>query len=174
MLAYQENGSFTTEIFERWAFEVFFPEMQRRRERYNYDGEILLILDGFGPHSSDEFLNGCTENGVIPLPIPPHSSDQTQMLDLGIFGVQKTRMQRMRYDSELNKQTIQIMKIVDSFTQAATISNVVSAFRSGGIVSTYDEESGFMIPRVERSEARCVRHWVYQASSPNKTGVSIE
>ena len=174
MLAYQENGSFTTEIFERWAFEVFFPEMQRRRERYNYDGEILLILDGFGPHSSDEFLNGCTENGVIPLPIPPHSGDQTQMLDLGIFGVQKTRMQRTRHDSELNKQTIQIMKIVDSFTQAATISNVVSAFRSGGIVSTYDEEAGFMIPRVELSEARCVRHWVYQASSPNKTWVSIE
>ena len=83
-------------------------------------------------------------------------------------------MQRMRYDSELNKQTIQIMKIVDSFTQAATISNVVSAFRSGGIASTYDEEAGFMIPRVELSEARCVRHWVYQASSPNKTWVSIE
>ena len=27
MLAYQENGFFTIEIFERWAFEVFFPEI---------------------------------------------------------------------------------------------------------------------------------------------------
>ena len=116
----------------------------------------------------------CTENGVIPLPLPPHSSDQCQPLDLGIFHVQKLRSSRMSVDKTLSTQTQQIIRMIDSFRQATTISNVISAFRVAGIKNTYDRRTNMLVPRVDRSEAIKVRHWVYTTSSiPNKQRIKL-
>ena len=158
-MGYQESGFFTTEHFLNWAFNYFFPAIRKRREEYNYHGECLLIIDGFGPHENDDFLTGCTEEGIIPLQLAPHSSDQTQPLDIGIFGVQKAKMARMSTPSGLSPQTSQLIRIIDSFAQTATISNVISAFKGAGIVSTFDAESGYLFPKVDRSFATKVRHW---------------
>lgn len=158
-ILYSESGFFSTELFDKWAFNYFFPEMLRKRETYDYQGEILLILDGFGAHDSDDFLTACTENGIIPLFLAPHSSDQTQPLDIGIFGVQKSKMGRMQVPSGLSEQSAQLIKILDSFHQTATISNIISAFNGAGIVSKYHPEHG-LIPRVVRAQAIKVRHWV--------------
>lgn len=154
-----DSGFFATEQFLTWAFECFFPEIRKKREEYKYKGECLLILDGFGPHENDEFLNACTDEGIIPLPLAPHSSDQTQPLDIGIFAVQKYKMNKMTVPEDLSQQSSQLIRIVDSFTQAATISNIMSAFRGAGIVSSYDTNLGLM-PRVDRASAKKVRYWV--------------
>ena len=170
---YSETGFFSTELFEKWAFEYFFPEVRQRREKYKYSGECVLILDGFGPHDSDTFLNACSEEGIIPLFLAPHSSDQTQPLDIGFFGVQKGKMSRITVPSGLSQQTAQIIRIIDSFRQTSTISNIISAFRGAGIVSSYHPDHG-LIPRVARSEAIRVRHWVnIQNDSFNKKRVHL-
>ena len=144
---------------------------------FNYHGEALLILDGFGPHDCDEFLDLCSENGVIVFPLPPHSSDQCQPLDLGIFHVQKSRMQRMTVDTSLCAQTIQIIKMLDSFEQATTVSNVVSVFRAVGILSKYDDESQMLMPYVDKSFAKKVRHWNHEEEKVfehNKKRISVD
>ena len=59
-------------------------------------------------------------------------------------------MTRMSLPEGLNKQSAQLIKIIDSFRQSSTISNVIASFRGAGIVSTYTTEYG-LIPRVDRS-----------------------
>ena len=172
---HQENGFYDTEAFCTWADTMFFPELRRLREKYEYAGESVCIIDGFGPHDCDWFLDSCTENGVIPLPLPPHSSDQCQPLDLGIFHLQKSKSSRMTVDKSLSAQTQQIIRMIDSFKQATTISNVISAFRVAGIKSTYDSKRNMLIPKVDRTEAIKVRHWAYTTSSmPNKQRIKLE
>ena len=48
---------------------------------------MCSFLDGFGPHDLDNFLDACSEEGIIPMFLVPHSGDQTQPLDIGLFGV---------------------------------------------------------------------------------------
>ena len=117
-MSFLESGFFTTDHFLKWAFEYFFPEIERRRQYCEYTGECLLILDGFGPHECDEFLSQCTANGIITVPLAPHSSDQTQPLDIGIFGVQKAKIGRMAVPSSLSPQSAQLVRILDSFLLA--------------------------------------------------------
>ena len=124
---YSETGFFSTELFEKWAFEYFFPEVRQRRKKYNYSRKF----------------------------------------------VQKGKMSRITVPSGLSQQTAQIIRIIDSFRQTSTISNIISAFRGAGIVSSYHPDHG-LIPRVARSEAIRVRHWVnIQNDSFNKKRVHL-
>ncbi len=158
-ICYSESGFFSTDLYLKCAYEYFFPEVEKKREKYKYTGECILILNGFGPHDNDIFLDECSKNGIIPFFLPPHSSDQTQPLDIGIFAVQKTKMNRIFVPSGLSQQSSQLIKIIDSFRQTSTISNVISAFRGAGIVSSFDKEYG-LVAKVDRSQAIKVRHWV--------------
>ena len=55
----------------------FIIEMRERRNRFNYDWQILLIIDGFGIHDCDEFRDL-----------------QTQFLDLLILGFGRKKFSR--------------------------------------------------------------------------------
>ena len=85
----QENGFINSKSFSYWAETVFMPELNRRRQKYNYFSEAVLLLDGCAPHTSDCFLDECTFQKVFPFFEPAGSSDQVQSLDLGIFAIQK-------------------------------------------------------------------------------------
>ena len=65
----------------------------------------------------------------------------------------------MVVDTNLSNHTIQIIKILDSFNQASSPSNVVSAFRGDGIRSKNDPEKEFLMLYIDRSCATKVRHW---------------
>jgi hypothetical protein len=60
-----------------------------------------LILDGHGSYLTAEFDRTCTENNIIPVCMPPHSSHLLQPLDVSRFAVIKRKYgqlveQRMR------------------------------------------------------------------------------
>lgn len=148
-----------------WAEKNFFPYIEAQREYYDYTGESLVILDGFGPHDCDAFLDECSYKGIIVLPLPPHSSDQCQPLDLGIFHVQKGRMQRLYIDPKLSPQTQQLIKMLDSLKQVCITSNVVNAFKCTGIKSKYDKEKQMFFPYFDRSSASKVRHFNFTNDS---------
>jgi hypothetical protein len=52
-------------------------------------GKRLLVLDGHESHHSAEFEDYCTENNIITLCMPAHSSHLLQPLDVGCFSVLK-------------------------------------------------------------------------------------
>ena len=74
-------------------------------------------MNGFSAHQHEKFIDECEERNIKVIFLAPHSSDQTQMLDLGIFGVQKQLMLNIRIPHDnLNWQTMQVIKIYDSYS----------------------------------------------------------
>ena len=69
----------------------------------------------------------------------PGTSDQVQTLDLGMFGVQK-KIKTHRRSIQLNKAENHIVGVVNSWIQATTPSNVVSAFNQAGIYVESNDE----------------------------------
>ncbi|KAJ5655071.1 hypothetical protein N7490_002074 [Penicillium lividum] len=79
------NGWTTDEIGLRWLQNLFIPSTNSRiHGRFR-----LLILDGHGSHLTPQFDRICTENDIIPLCMPAHSSHLLQPLDVGCFAVLK-------------------------------------------------------------------------------------
>ena len=157
--ARNDTGYMTSQLFTEWSEQSFFPELRRRRDRAGYDGPILLILDGFGCHHGERFQDACEENNVVLAFIPPHTSDQVQPCDLGIFANQKRWQNCVRVDEDLNRQTKQVIRIIDSFRMATTLKNVTGAFRKSGIVTYVSEETGVLMARVDTRYATRVRHF---------------
>ena len=159
--ARSEKGFMTTFLFNEWAEKTFIPEMRRKRADHRYDGPALLLLDGFGCHHCDAFLRMMEEENIAVVFFPPHTSDQIQPCDLGIFSNQKRWQGNIRVDDGLNKQTKQVIRIVDSYRMATTAKNVVSAFRKGGIVTYVDRDKMQLKVRVDVGKATAVRHYAH-------------
>ena len=156
---HSETGFMNTALFLFWAEHAFLPEVRDRRAKLNYSGPALLLLDGFGVHHSAAFEAMCEEENIILLFYPPHSSDQLQPCDLGLFANQKRWSGNITVDSRLNRQTKQAIKILDSLRMAATPKNITGAFRKSGIVNRYDTDSGQLVAHVDRPSATAVRHY---------------
>ena len=160
-----DSGFMNQELFLDWAKGSFIPEMRAKRAWHHYDGVILLLMDGFGVHDCDQFRELLSAENIHPLLFPPHSSDQTQFLDLLIFGLQKAEMQQMRISTNYNSQTQQVIKVLDSWRRVTTPRNVISAFRRGGLAVHWNAEENKLVATVDRSQARSVRHFSIGTSS---------
>ena len=80
-----QNGWTTDEISLRWLQKLFIPSTNSRTQgRYR-----LLVLDGHGSHLTPQFDQICSENEIIPICMPPHSSHLLQPLDIGCFAILK-------------------------------------------------------------------------------------
>jgi hypothetical protein len=135
MYTLQEFGFITRNLFDRWVRETLFPYIATTRERLRYDGPALVIFDGCSCHRSEWFCAASMKFGVELGSLPPHSSDQTQALDLGIFAIQKDEAARTRSSSRLNPQTQQLVKMLNGYHKACCRNNITSASRRACIVT---------------------------------------
>ncbi len=136
----QEHGFINSEIFAYWADHVFFPELARKREKFNYHGLAVLTMDGCTAHNSEYFLDECTFRDTYPFFEEPGTSDQVQALDLGIFGVQKQIKTHYNGAVQLGMTENNIVGVVNSWMQATTPSNVISAFNQAGVFVESNDE----------------------------------
>lgn len=162
----QENGFFEAGLFGRWAEEVVVPEDEKRRAEHEYKEAFALLMDGASVHNSDWFDELCFEHGIFIVILPAHSTEITQLLDLVIFSVAKALIRRIHIEEELNKQTQQIIKMINSYHQACTISNILSAFQAAGITHYYDLENNTSKVRVSRENARRVMDFLVHGILP--------
>ena len=141
MVGVSENGWTTDEIGLTWLKKLFGPFTERRKVgRYR-----LLILDGHGSHVTAEFDRYCTENDIIVLCMPPHSSHLLQPLDVACFAVLK-RSYGLAVQAQMWAGINHIDK--DDFLQlylqarAATYSSstIQSGFRATGLVPFEPDE----------------------------------
>ena len=135
----------------------------------DYDGLILLIMDGFSCHQSDRFLELCEPENIVCRLIHPHTSDQLQPVVLGIFAIQKRWQTNITVEASLNRQTKQIIKICDSYRMTTTRKNVVAAFKRAGLVTRLDETTLTLMMGVNRSYATAVRE-VADQTDHDRTG----
>jgi hypothetical protein len=157
--ASQECGFITRDLFDWSVNDVLFPYVRATRERLQYDGPALLILDGCSCHGSEWFLEACMELGVDLAFLPAHSSDQTQPMDLGVFANQKTEAARTRPSPELNPQTKQVVKMLNGYQKACCPNNITGAFRRAGIITYWSPLHNELLAKVDRTTADRVRHW---------------
>jgi hypothetical protein len=101
----QENGYVATLIFADWMQRIFIPELMKRRGAYSYHGPAFLILDNCSVHTKADFTDLCSVNGIVPVFLPPHSSNQTQVLSLSIFGITKRLIGRVSRIDAANIQS---------------------------------------------------------------------
>ena len=80
-----QNGWTTDEIGLQWLQNVFIPAIKGRTTR-KY---CLLILDGHGSHLTPQSDEICSQNDIIPICMPPHSSHLLQPPDVGCFAPSK-------------------------------------------------------------------------------------
>lgn len=156
-LCRSETGFVNSTLFLEWGKRSFFPEMRQRRAQLDYDGPILLIMDGFGCHQTDEFLELAEGENIACRFLPPHTSDQLQPLDLGIFANQKRWQGNITVDADLNRQTKQVIKICDSYRMATTHKNVVAAFRRAGFPTQWDDTTLTLMVDVDIRYATALR-----------------
>ena len=86
--------------------------MIQQREELRYPGFAHIMLDGCRAHFEDELLDFLFKNGIELHVLPPHSSDQLQPLDLGIFSILKSAQKRIQPSEKFSKQSAEVTKIV--------------------------------------------------------------
>jgi hypothetical protein len=75
------NGWTTDERSLRWLQNLFIPTTTSRTTgKYR-----LLVLNSHGSHLTPQFDQICSENNIIPICMPAHSSHLLQPLDIGCF-----------------------------------------------------------------------------------------
>ena len=142
-IATTKSGFVTTESFSKWLKEIFLPYLHFLRQKNSYQGRAVLILDGYLPHKlSFEQIDLQGENLYIHY-LVPHSSDQTQPLDLAIFGIMKKLMNDIKPPNHLTYQSKQLYKMHQSIYRACSPINCRGAFRMAGLVTQVIINNGY-------------------------------
>jgi hypothetical protein len=123
------------DIYQDWFQDTFLPEVRRRRERWQYQGPVFLVLDNCTAQRGGEINELYAANNVVPIFLPPHSSNQLQPLNFCVFGLTKLGMAKIN-KAVGNVQTIHIAKVIDAFHSAANAWNIISALRNAEISLT--------------------------------------
>jgi 4-hydroxybenzoate polyprenyltransferase len=85
-----DNGWTNNAVAVEWLEKIFIPETQPD-DPSEYR---LLILDGHGSHTSDDFMWLCFKNRIHVIYLPAHCSHVVQSLDIGVFSSLKTAYRR--------------------------------------------------------------------------------
>jgi hypothetical protein len=155
ILTAQENAFMTCSLFELWADRVFFPGIEARRQQFDYQGPVLLLLDGLGSHHTDNFLQQCANRNIKVKFLVPHSSDQTQPLDLLTFALMKQRFSSSKFCRLSNAQSNKVVRMLGAWFAASAPHHNVEAFMTMGLIPEIEGEIFYL--RVDMEHARLVR-----------------
>jgi hypothetical protein len=122
-----------SDIFADWFRGIFIPVVAVRRKQYHFFGPAILIPDNCSEHRGPEFEHLCREHCFVVMWLPPHSSNQLQMLDLCLFCATKKLIARMNKLERVNVQTDHIVRVLEGFMAAAVPHNIVASFRNAGV-----------------------------------------
>ena len=128
-VTFSENGWTSNDIALEWLEKVFLPQT----EPDSVADARLLIVDGHGSHTSDEFMTICYLNNVHLLFLPAHTSHVLQPLDLGCFSSLKTAYRRLVSEHTALTDTTKVGKanFLEFYAKAREIGLREENIRSG-------------------------------------------
>lgn len=133
-MAVSDNGWTTDELGFKWI-----RHFNRHTETCTVGAWRLLILDGHRSHATPAFDQFCTDNKIITLCMPAHTSHLLQPLDVGCFSPFKTLYGRAV--AELARQSIYHVDKLDFLSiyktirgQALSGHNVQAGFQATGVI----------------------------------------
>ena len=80
LIGTSETGYSNDDLAMDWLRHFIEHTRTKRRGAW-----LLLVIDGFGSHSTIPFLKLATENQIVLFRLPAHSTHLTQPLDVGVF-----------------------------------------------------------------------------------------
>jgi hypothetical protein len=92
----QHNAFMTRKLIEIWAEAILSPDVEARRRPFGYRGKAILLLDGLGSRHTAKSLADRADRNMEPVFLVPHSSDQTQPLDLLTVAVHMEEARQLR------------------------------------------------------------------------------
>ena len=129
--AMSDKGWINAPLFNEW-FNHFLRHAPPGRP-------LLLLLDGHSTHYKLDTISKAMEQEVIILTLPPHSSQDTQPLDTGMFGPLKHYWSRECHEW-MAKNPYKLMSKVHfntvfskAWAKAALPSNAIAGFKKAGI-----------------------------------------
>jgi hypothetical protein len=152
-LSVQENGWMDSMIFLTWFQEYFLPFTANRRSKTS---PVILILDNFSGHVHPATLRVASDNDVIMVGLPPHSTHITQPLDVCLMKPLKDYWKRMLEERQVQNpwdkyKEQDVIKLLckptpslgvrpghpamfwSPWSKAFTPSNIRSSFRKTGV-----------------------------------------
>ncbi|ODM16858.1 hypothetical protein SI65_07823 [Aspergillus cristatus] len=130
-----DNGWTTDQIGLRWLQNTFIPATNGHMiGKYR-----LLILDGHGSHLTPQFDEICSQNDIIPICMPAHSSHLLQPLDVGCFAPLKMAYGCLVENrARQNFNHINKLDFLEAYPQARTeafkAENIKNSFAAAGLV----------------------------------------
>uniref|UniRef100_A0A8H7MYJ1 DDE-1 domain-containing protein n=1 Tax=Bionectria ochroleuca TaxID=29856 RepID=A0A8H7MYJ1_BIOOC len=128
------TGWTNDEIALAWLDLIFIPLTKPETKRPR-----LLILDGHGSHTSDEFMIKCFQNDIFLLFLPSHSSHVLQPLDISVFSPVKRayREELAKKDILIDSSPISKMTFLQCYAKARFIGltdmNIRSSWKGSGL-----------------------------------------
>jgi hypothetical protein len=154
-----ESGFINSSLLKYGQNKSCFLTLKRRGPGLATMGMLIYFSTDAHAIRAMFFLDEGTRHGIVLHLLPAYSSDQTQSLDVEIFGLQKSEAKRLRLPQNLNSQTVQVVKMLAGLQKATTRHNVVRAFRCAAICRTWSEPHQALLVHVDRSAASHIRHW---------------
>lgn len=112
------------------------------------EAKHLIILDNHDSHVSVDAIQKAKDNNIVLLTIPPHTSHKLQPLDRTVFGPFKTHYHKAMADFMIENPG-RAVTIYDvgrlagrAYEQAFTLRNILSGFRSTGILPLNEDIFG--------------------------------
>ena len=127
-----QNGWINTELFESWFIEHFITNAVSARP-------LFLLLDGHSTHYQPQVIRFAMEHDVIMLCLPPHTTHESQPLDVGVFAPLKAHWSKVCHEFYQKNPGKVITKFNFSslFSQAwyaaITPLNIMAGYRRAGV-----------------------------------------
>ena len=158
VIVHSETGYISSELFLEYIRRILIPYVNMKRAELSYQGPAVLIMDGCSCHTSAQALDLLRRANVKAILLPAHSSDQTQVCDLGLFGNMKSAQSRIHPPPTASVQSQQMMKMISAYHGACHPGAITSAFQRAGISNVIHEGCTYLQCEVTRYTATAIRH----------------
>ena len=139
-VTYKSSQYMNEELFYQYTQDEIIPYITRKRESLQLPHtKAVLMMDNCSLHCSQRILNLLTENGILCITFPPHTSHIFQMLDLVTFPVMKSVYRTMKHTSNLNPAADSLYRSIAALQTALLPKTVRGAFEKGGFTQIYTD-----------------------------------
>ena len=136
------KGYMNIESMLYWVENVLHPYANIVGSIYGEDLRCVLIGDGLKAHFHEDIEKSFEEIGnLTTIPLPPHSSHISQMLDATVFSPLKKRYASLSGNKKFNSQlTKKLMRIKNAYDTTMTEELIRSGWEATGFHLEFDDD----------------------------------
>jgi hypothetical protein len=127
--------TFITETsFIDWIEMVFLVRTNYFRQKFAYEGPMILLVNGHSTHVTPQVIAFSGANRIILVWLVPHISHISQPLDLCLFGIFKILYKKEKPTKVIKGETRKIYRVLLSFYKSKIIYMIRWSFVRAGVI----------------------------------------